>query len=120
MADARVGYAKVKTYNIVIQFPYSFTDLRNENPNTEYDDRFDLPQWYAQTQDAIINNCKIVEVFEVIPLPENYNQFTQNAIKMILPVLLDNQWILGWDIVPKTEQEILDYQKYLDQQKLDQ
>ena len=118
MLYARINYAKVKTYNILIQFPYSFTDLKNENPNMEYDDRFDLPQWYAQTQDAITNNCKIVEVFDIIPLPENYNHLTQTAIKMTLPVLVDNQWVLGWNIFPKTEQEILDYQKYLDNQTL--
>lgn len=105
-------YAKIKS-DTLVEFPYTFETLQKDNPHTQYDDRFSLPEWYQQTEDAIITGCSIVEVDENIPFPE-MNPITQKLKTMSEPVLIGNKWVLGFEVIDKTQEEITSYQAMLD------
>lgn len=99
-------YAKVHGTE-VLQFPYTLDTLRSENPYTEYDNRFDVIGWYNQTEDARRDGKSIVEVIE--QEPPTINTTSQILEKDSLPSLIDNNWILGWEIIERTADEIAQY-----------
>lgn len=100
-------YAKVKS-DTVIKFPYTTETLMEENPYTQYDDRFDLLGWYEQTDDAI-NDGNMLVLVEALPIPE-FDAATKKIKEASTPTLVDNKWVLGWDILDKTQEEIQQYQ----------
>lgn len=89
-----------KTHDItLIKHPYTFTDLREENPYTRYDGRFTLSEWYAQTDDASATGATVVEV--VIADQPEYDTATHYLIQQTTPTLIDGVWTIGWDIVER-------------------
>jgi len=99
-------YAKVHSAE-VLQFPYTLDTLRSENPYTDYDNRFDVIGWYNQTEDARRDGKSIVEVIEQDP--PIFNTTTQIIEKESLPSLIDNNWVLSWKIINRSEDEIAQY-----------
>ena len=97
-------YAKVKD-SAVLVFPYSEVNLKSENPNSNYDNRFTLAEWYAQTEDAQSNMSCLVEVLE--QSAPTINLLTQNLQQHTLPTLVDSNWVLSWTVTNKSEEEIL-------------
>lgn len=89
-----------KTNNTtLIKYPYTFADLREENPHSRYDGRFTLPEWYAQTDDATSTGATVVEV--VIADQPEYDTATHYLIQKTTPELIDGVWTIGWDIVER-------------------
>ena len=97
-------YAKVNQ-NSLVKFPYSWEDLRAENPNTEYDNRYSLPEWYAQTEQAASTGNTVVEVSASYVSP-TYDPLTQKSIETNIPSFYNGDWVFLSTIVEKTQAEI--------------
>lgn len=89
-------YGKIKDNSIEI-YPYSYSNLYSDNPYTSFDNRYDLSEWYAQTEDAIQKGYSLVEVHE-LAVPD-YNTTTHRIEAKSTPELIDGRWIIDWDIV---------------------
>jgi hypothetical protein len=87
------------TLTTILSYPYTFADLREENPHSRYDGRFTLPEWYAQTEDAASTGAAVVEV--VIAGQPEYDSTTDYLIQKTTPELIDGVWAIGWDIVER-------------------
>jgi hypothetical protein len=81
----------------LIKYPYTHEDLQIENPHTSYDDRFTVSEWYSMTNEAISTGNTIVKVEEG-KKPE-YNSSNQYLRLKNIPEIVEDNWILGWDIV---------------------
>lgn len=91
-------HVKAHTTNL-IKYPYTFTELREENPHSRYDGRFTLPEWYSQTEDAAATGAAVVEV-AIADQPE-YDSTTHYLRQKANPELIDGVWTIGWDIVER-------------------
>lgn len=102
-------YAKINN-NTLLEYPYTISDLHKENPSSAYDDRFSLPDWYSQTEQAINRGNKIVEVFSEEG-PE-IDVTTQNIIQASVPSFSQNEdkWVLAWIVTAKSAEELSKYQ----------
>ena len=96
-------YAKIKD-NVIVKYPYEFSDLLIDNPYTTYDSRYELLGWFNQTDDAIKENYSLQEVKE-LPIPE-FDEITQKVHQMSEPMLTQGEWVLSWVVEDKTEEEI--------------
>lgn len=98
-------YAKVNGEELV-KYPYTWGDLAEENPYTLYDSRFDLPEWYAQTEEGISSGNDIVEV--TVQDPPEIDDATQKIIfdKLKQPSFENGVWVIAYDVVEKTQEEI--------------
>ncbi len=105
-------FAKVNTSNL-IQFPYSWTNLVEENPSSSYDNRFTLVEWYQQTEEGTSTGNLIVPV-EELERP-TFDLSIQNIIKHTLPTLVEGSWNIGWTITNKTQQEVEAYSVFITQ-----
>jgi hypothetical protein len=85
----------IKANNGVIEkFPYSIGDLRKENSNISF------PR---------ILGSNILATFNVFPVTEQDKPETDRfsyAIKRHLPELVDGKWVVLWDVVQKTAEEL--------------
>ena len=103
----------VKTHlTTIVKFPYTFNNLQEENPSTNYDNRFTLPEWYAQTEDAITNNYT-VEIVTEDSIP-TIDPNTQMLEIMTVPINVAGNWTIGWNIIEKTAEQIQKAQEALD------
>lgn len=91
-------FAKI-TGTDLLEFRYTFADLREENPYTRYDGRFTLSEWYAQTEDAAATGATVVEV--VIADQPEYDTATHYLTQQTTPALINGVWTIGWDIVER-------------------
>jgi hypothetical protein len=81
---------------VVEQFPYTVYDLRADNPNTSFPKNM--------TEEQLSDN----DMFPVIyGQPPYHDEATQKLVQQTEPVLTDGSWIVGWDIVDKTQGEIV-------------
>lgn len=99
-----MSYAKIKDTD-VIKFPYTLDDLLQENPNTNYDDRFELDGWYAQTEEAIDTGNSVVKVSVGEP-PHLEDYRTHIAALAETPTLKDGVWVLEYVIRARTKTEL--------------
>lgn len=97
-------YAKIKENNLVV-FPYTWITLQEENPNSYYDSRFNLTEWYSKTEDAVNTDSYLVEV--TIAIPPTVDTMTQSVELKSSPELSNEMWTLNWNIRDKTEEEKL-------------
>lgn len=93
-----MNYAKTNNTNL-IKYPYTFADLREENPYSRYDGRFTLPEWYAKTDDAANTASTVVEV--VIADQPEYDSTTHYLTQKATPELIDGVWTIGWGIAER-------------------
>ena len=108
-----MAYAEVKNTQL-IQFPYGFQQLQEENPYTNYGDNYDVAYWFPQTTTAIENGYTLAEVVNA-PQP-TYDPATQLCTQNANPTLIDGVWTLDWTITEMTPEQIA----YNKQQKADQ
>jgi hypothetical protein len=104
-------FAKVQGLTVV-KFPFTFLDLKEENPYTNFDNRFSLIEWYEQTENATIENSKLV--FVLVEEPPIFNFNAEQIFKQTVPTFTNGNWVLGWDVVEMTElekQNILNFQE---------
>lgn len=97
-------YAKVNETGL-IKYPYTWEDLRAENPYTNFDNRYDLPAWYLQTKDAYELKAWLTMV-EITEAPD-YDSRTQTILRGSVPVFENGTWFLKFDLVQKTIAEEL-------------
>lgn len=95
-------YAEVQG-STLIRFPYTHGSLMEENPFTNYGNDPDLPALFPETQTAIENGYTLVEV-TVLPEP-NVEPRTYRTQQQS-PSLKDGVWVIDWDIIPKSNDEI--------------
>ena len=93
-------YAKIKDGSVE-KYPYSITDLKQDNPNVSF------PRVLDSTT---LNSFGTYEV--VIDSSPTYNSVTQTINKKTIPELVNGVWTLKWEIKDKPQEEI-------DQDKLD-
>jgi hypothetical protein len=96
-------HAKIKD-NTLILFPYTHHSLVLDNPNTRYDDRYDLLGWFNQTETHLLEGYTLEEVVEGdIPVIDLAVEYNQTAVQ---PTLVDGVWTLVTTTVPRTQEEI--------------
>lgn len=86
-------YVKLNN-GVVEKFPYTIGDLRKENPNVSFP--------------RVLNN-EVLSQFGVASVKEQANPDTDRfsyAVKRDLPELVNGEWVMLWDVVQKTEEEI--------------
>lgn len=86
-------YVKVNN-DVIEKFPYSILDLKNENPMTSfpYDISNDILEHYG------------VYTISEQQMPE-IDRFSY-CVKRHLPELINGQWVLLWDVIQKTQQQL--------------
>lgn len=98
-----MAYAKVID-GAVVKYPYSFADMRKDNPNKSY------PEGVALD----VLEAGVVYPVTVLPDPP-YDAMTQKIVKTS-PVFDGSSVSLGWDVVPLSAEEIAaNQQNQLDQ-----
>jgi hypothetical protein len=98
-------YAKVKN-STLIQYPYGFSELQQDNPYTNFGSNTDVAYWFPQTETALVSGNVLVEV--QLETPPSINPDTETCIQQDTPALVDNTWVLEWTVVPLTEEQKLE------------
>jgi hypothetical protein len=97
-----IQYAKINSGSL-LEFPYTWASLRQQNPNSEFDDRFTLEEWYSQTKEAGDTGNTIVAVQESEQPETDFSNY--NLIKLQEPTLVNGSWVLTWTQVEKSAEE---------------
>jgi hypothetical protein len=97
-------YAKIDSNGNLVKYPYMYQDLLEDNPNTNYDDRFDVYGWFVQTDTHLKENFTLVEVKEE-PKPE-INYVTHYLVLNPNPVNKNGEWVFEYEIVGKSQEQI--------------
>jgi hypothetical protein len=97
-------YAKIKDNNLIL-FPYTLSSLLLDNPNTEYDDRYDLLGWFNQTEKHLLEGYTLEEVVEG-DIPEGIDNTVEYNQTADQPTLVDGVWTLVVTIVPRTQSDM--------------
>ena len=99
-------FAKIQN-NVVLKFPYTFADLQNENPYTNFGGVQDLKKLYDVTEDAE-QNGNVLEPVAIDDLP-SFDASIQNCVLTDLPILKNSSWVLPYSVTQKTQEEIDKY-----------
>tara|TARA_R100000152_G_scaffold9534_1_gene3901 strand:+ start:1330 stop:1806 length:477 start_codon:yes stop_codon:yes gene_type:complete len=94
-------YAKIKDGSVE-KYPYSITDLKQDNPNVSFPKVLDS---------TVLNSFGTYEV--VTDSKPTYNSVTQIIIKKSTPELVSGTWTLKWETKDKPQEDI-------DQEKADE
>jgi len=95
-------YAEVQGSKL-IRFPYTHGSLMEENPFTNYGSDPDLPSVFPTTETAANLGYTLVEV---TVQPEPTVDTRTHKIQQQAPSLINGLWSIGWDIIPKSADEI--------------
>lgn len=104
-------YAKVKNTSLV-QYPYGFAELQNDNPYTNFGSNTDVAFWFPQTESATKNGYTLANV--VIAEMPQFDNTKQLCSQNNAPTLINNVWTLGWTVSNFTPEQ---QQAYDNQQK---
>jgi len=96
-------YIKVKG-NDAIQYPYNRVALQLDNPSTSYDERYDLLDWFSQTETALIHGYTLEEVVKG-DVPVINHSIERNA-EDAHPTLIEGVWVILTVTIPLTSDEI--------------
>lgn len=91
-------YAKIINGE-VIKFPFHMADLITENPNVSF----------PETQTLELFASYNVYPVTRLPEPNNWDSRTQKLFESTELNNVEGNWVVGWDIVEKTEEEISYY-----------
>lgn len=97
-------FAKVKG-DVCLQFPYTDTDLKLDNPYTKYPANFDLAAVFPTTEQATVHGCSLVSV--AFANKPQINPRTQRVVEQA-PALVGGVWTVQWEAVDLLEQELSD------------
>lgn len=95
-------YAEVQNTTL-IKYPYLFSDLQADNPDTNYGDNYDVAYWFPLTTTAIDNGYTLEPVVD-IPQP-TYDPNTEVCVQDTNPTLLAGTWTLGWTVTTMTPEQ---------------
>ena len=93
-------YAKIKD-NLLIQYPYDANEFTQDNPHTAFSGN--VFSAFENTE-ANLRGETLVEV-QVLSKPL-YDEKLQNLVQATLPMCVDGNWVITWDVVAKTEEEL--------------
>jgi hypothetical protein len=88
---------------IVIQYPYTFSNLQSENPYTNYGGNDNVAYWFPQTDLAIDQGYTLVQVRQ-LPQPA-YDASTEMCVANNAPSLVDGEWVDGWTVSTMTAEQ---------------
>jgi len=88
-------YVKIKNGSVDV-FPYTFSMLKKENPETSFPK--EIPESVLASYD----------IYPVVgqDMPSDFNPRTQNINLSSVPTLIDSVWTRVWTITNKTQEEI--------------
>lgn len=92
MAFVKILNNKATTY------PYSLGQLRRDNPNVSFP---------KSIPDEMLSSYGVKKVF--IASEPSFDVRTQTISENALPSLIGEEWVLGWAVSDKTEEEIEQY-----------
>lgn len=95
-------YAEVQDTTL-IKYPYLFSDLQADNPDTNYGDNYDVAYWFPGTTTAIENGYTLAPVVD-LPAP-TYNPNTEICVQNAAPELVEGVWTLGWTVTTMTPEQ---------------
>lgn len=81
------------TNGAVEQYPYSFQQLKNDNPQTSYPS--------TPSAEGLLS----YGLHEVTAVQPQYDQ-TTHRVEEATPTLVDGAWTQTWNIIPLTEEEL--------------
>jgi len=87
-------YAKINNQQVEA-FPYTVSMLRNEHPNTSFS---------KNVSNEVLESYSIYPVRQDLNFPE-INDSTHNIVKAAKPTMVDNEWVLGFSVEEKTQEE---------------
>jgi hypothetical protein len=96
-------FAKIKD-NIIVTYPYDFSNLQSENPYTNFGSNPNILEIFPQTESAINNGFTLVEIIET-EKPQVSNLRTEK-VEEISPAMQDGIWQTQWQIISKSSEEI--------------
>jgi hypothetical protein len=99
-------FAKIKN-TTVLKYPYTFADLKDENPHTNFGVVEDLKKLYDVTEDAE-KNGSVLQPVSIDSLP-SFDPANQNCVLQSAPVLKNASWVLPYAVTQKTQAEIDKY-----------
>lgn len=94
-------YAKVKNGQI-IKYPYGYTELRADNPYTNFNG-IELFYAFQGTEENLAGNTLEQIVNDNVP---SYDSRTQRLVAADIPVFENNQWVIKFQIIDKTTEEL--------------
>ena len=97
-----MSYAEVNGTHVV-NYPFTFSTLQQENPYTNYGDNQNFTYWFPLTDAATVNGHTLVMVRQV-PQP-TIDPYTQNVFPNNTPELIEGEWFDGWTVTDKTPEE---------------
>lgn len=80
------------------QYPYTLGELRRDNPNVSFPKN--MPT-------HVLEDFGVYRV-SALDAP-SINERTESLRQHTVPTLQDGSWVLGWDVVQKTQSQIDDY-----------
>jgi hypothetical protein len=95
-------YAEVQGTTL-IKYPYLFSDLQADNPDTNYGDNYDVAYWFPMTTTAIENGYTLELVIDQ-PAP-TYDANTEICTQNAEPTLVEGVWVLGWTVSEMTPEQ---------------
>lgn len=101
-----MAYAKIQNSQL-IQYPYGWNQLQEDNPYTNFNGNGDVSYWFPLTESAIKNGYILANVVEA-EIPQ-YDSSKQNCTKNSTPTLINNVWTLGWTVTNFTPEEQTNY-----------
>ena len=90
-------FVKLNNNKEIDQYPYSIEKFREEHNNLS------LP---VALSDAFLGNYNVYPVYFGIE-PDNFNKKTHKKLLKNIPTLIEDRWVLEWEVVVKTENEIV-------------
>lgn len=79
--------------NVVVRYPYTTTNLRNDNPTTSFPAELS-PELLA-----------FWGVYQVSPTPRPNIDYTQNVVE-VTPTLLNGVWMQTWQVTDATPEQV--------------
>lgn len=96
-------YAKVNDVSGLLKYPYTYQDLQNENPYTNFGDSDNIIELYSKTEDSVNSGNYLTEVV-VSDLPElSKNSYANLAAN---PIKKNGLWVLEYLIQEIPEEQI--------------
>lgn len=101
-----MAYAEINGTTLV-QYPYGFAQLQEDNPYTNYGDNYDVAYWFPQTNAAIENGYELVSVTDV---PQPAYDPSHQVCTEGTPVLVNGVWTQTWVVSEMSPAQIAEYQ----------
>ena len=112
-----MSYAEVNGTQVV-NYPFTFSTLQQENPYTNYGDNQNFTYWFPLTDAAIVNGHTLVQVRQ-LPQP-TIDPYTQNAVPNSTPTYVAGEWVDDWTVTQKTPEEQAAYAESIQNQNKQQ